>query len=191
MTLIADPSLAQGVLETLARFQGDDVNPATEEEPGKILHEMRFGAFGGLSLGGGDVYYGSIDATPLFVMLLGELQRWTADTEATARLLPYADRALEWIESFGDRDGDGYVEYARQSEHGLANQGWKDSWDAVRHRDGRLADAPIALCEVQGYVYSAYQARAHFAEEAGDTATAERYWTKAADLRRRFNEDFW
>ncbi len=191
MTLIADPSLAQGVLETLARFQGDDVNPATEEEPGKILHEMRFGALGGLSLGGGDVYYGSIDATPLFVMLLGELHRWSADTEATSRLLPYADRALEWIDSFGDRDGDGYVEYVRQSERGLANQGWKDSWDAVRHRDGALAEAPIALCEVQGYVYSAYQARAHFAEDAGDVATAEHYWNKAADLRRRFNEDFW
>jgi len=191
MTLLADPTLAHGVLETLARFQGDDVDPTTEEEPGKILHEMRFGTAAGLSLGGGNVYYGSVDATPLFVMLLAELRRWDARDELVERLLPHADRALAWIEEFGDRDGDGYVEYHRATEQGLANQGWKDSWDAVRHADGELARAPIALCEVQGYVYAAYVARAHLAEEAGDHATCDRYLDKARDLRRRFNEDFW
>jgi glycogen debranching enzyme len=191
MTLLADPTVAQGVLETLARFQGDDVNPTTEEEPGKILHEMRFARAGGLSLGGGDVYYGSIDATPLFVMLLGELRRWDLADDVVDRLLPHADRALAWIETFGDRDGDGFVEYCRQSDRGLVNQGWKDSWDAIRHADGELADAPIALCEVQGYVYAAYIARAHFAQEAGDGPTCARYQAKAEDLRRRFNEDFW
>ncbi|MDY7106706.1 MAG: glycogen debranching N-terminal domain-containing protein [Actinomycetota bacterium] len=191
MTLIADSSLAHGVLETLARFQGRDVDPATEEEPGKILHEMRFGSAGDLSLGGGHVYYGSIDATPLFVMLVGELRRWDTRDDLVERLLPHVDRALAWIEHFGDRDGDGYVEYHCRSERGLANQGWKDSWDAIRHADGRLAEAPIALCEVQAYTYAAYTARAHFAREAGDAATFERYAAKAKELRRRFNEDFW
>ncbi len=191
MTLIADPSLAHGVLETLARFQGTDVDPSTEEEPGKILHEMRFGAASGLSLGGGHVYYGSVDATPLFVMVLGELRRWDARDELVDRLLPHADRALAWIDEFGDRDGDGFVEYQCTSSNGLANQGWKDSWDAIRHADGDLAQAPIALCEVQGYVYAAFVARAHFAQEMGDEATCRRYQDKAIELRRRFNEAFW
>ena len=191
MTLIADPSLAHGVLETLARFQGDDVVPATEEEPGKILHEMRFGESASLALGGGRVYYGTVDATPLFVMLLGELRRWNPDDELVDRLLPHADRALAWIEEFGDRDGDGYVEYERSDEDGLINQGWKDSWDAIRFADGRFADTPIALCEVQGYVYAAYVARAHFAREAGDEPAHDRWAEKARELRRRFNEDFW
>jgi glycogen debranching enzyme len=191
MTLIADSSLARGVLETLARFQGTEVNPTTEEEPGRILHEMRFGASAALSLGGGHVYYGTVDATPLFVMLLAELRRWDPRDELVEHLLPHADRAIEWIEQFGDRDGDGYVEYQRSDEGGLANQGWKDSWDAVRHADGQLADGPIALSEVQGYVYAAYVGRAHLARELGDTTTFERCRTKATELRRRFNEDFW
>ena len=190
-TLIADPSLAQGVLEILARFQGSRVDPATEEEPGKILHEMRFGDSTGMTLGGGHVYYGSIDATALFVMLWGELQRWYPNDALADQLLPHADRALEWIENYGDRDGDGYVEYERLSPQGLANQGWKDSWDSIRFSDGQLAETPIALCEVQGYVYAAYVSRAHYAEQTGDRATFDKYRAKAADLRRRFNEDFW
>ncbi|MFA5885462.1 MAG: glycogen debranching N-terminal domain-containing protein [Acidimicrobiia bacterium] len=191
MSLIAEPRLAEGVLETLARFQGDDVNPDTEEEPGKILHEMRFGAAARPSLSSGEVYYGSIDATPLFVMLLGELRRWGLADETVDRLLPHADRALAWIEDFGDRDGDGYVEYARHTSRGLANQGWKDSWDGVRFMDGRFPEPPIALCEVQGYVYSAYLARAHFAWEHSDAETYEKYSAKATALYERFNEDFW
>jgi glycogen debranching enzyme len=191
MTLLADPTLALGVLEILARYQGTRVVDDTEEEPGKILHEMRFGASSQLSLGGGQAYYGSIDATPLFVMLLGELRRWDLADSAVERLLPHADRALDWIHEFGDRDGDGYVEYERRTPRGLANQGWKDSWDAVRFADGRLAEPPIALCEVQAYTYAAYIARAHFATEEGDEATAARYREKARDLRVRFNEDFW
>jgi glycogen debranching enzyme len=191
MTLPADPSLARGVLTTLARFQGTKVDDESEEEPGKILHEMRFGAATGLALGGGSVYYGSIDATPLFVMALAELRRWGLEDELVERLLPHADRAIAWIEDYGDRDGDGYVEYERRSPNGLVNQGWKDSWDAVRFADGTLARAPIALSEVQGYVYAAYVARAHFAEEAGDHAMYERCVAKAEDLRKRFNEDFW
>lgn len=191
MTLMADPSLAHGVLETLARFQGTDAVPATEEEPGRILHEMRFAGSGSLALGGGEVYYGTIDATPLFVMLLGELLRWDPTDEIVDRLLPHADRALDWITDFGDRDGDGYVEYQRATPDGLTNQGWKDSWDAIRFADGRLAEGPIALCEVQGYVHAAYVARANIARRAGDADTAERWTARARALRRRFDEDFW
>ncbi|MFP5579931.1 MAG: glycogen debranching N-terminal domain-containing protein [Acidimicrobiia bacterium] len=191
MTLIADSSLAHGVLETLARFQGQDVDLRTEEQPGRILHEMRFGQSSGFTLGGGDIYYGTVDATPLFVMLLGELRRWDPDDALVDRLLPHADRALDWIEQHGDRDGDGYVEYERTDDRGLANQGWKDSWDAIRFADGDFARTPIALCEVQAYVYGAYQARAHFAEEMGDEAAQAHRGEKARVLRRRFNEDFW
>lgn len=191
MTLLADPTLARGVLETLARFQGSETDPATEEEPGRILHEMRFGGSGGPPLRSGQVYYGSIDATPLFVMLLGEARRWGLGEEIVRALLPHADRALEWIGRFGDRDGDGYVEYQRADGRGLVNQGWKDSWDAIRGSDGELARAPIALCEVQGYVYAAFTARAQLAREAGDQPTFDRYSEKAATLRRRFNADFW
>jgi glycogen debranching enzyme len=191
MALIADHTLARGVLDVLARFQGADVDDRSEEEPGKILHEMRFGTSEQATLAGGDVYYGSIDATPLFVMLLGELRLWDPGSAIVDQLLPHADRAIAWIEQFGDLDGDGYVEYRRKSERGLANQGWKDSWDAVRHADGTFARPPIALCEVQGYVYAAYVARAHLARDAGDHATFAHCMERATTLRRRFNEDFW
>lgn len=191
MTLLADPSLALGVLTTLARLQGADVDPDTEEEPGKILHEVRFAGAEGPAFAHGNRYYGSIDSTPLFVMLAGELHRWGHDEAATRVLLPHVDRALAWIEQFGDRDGDGYVEYERANPRGLANQGWKDSWDGVRSADGAMGRAPIALCEVQGYVYAAYLARAHLADEDGDVAMRDHCRAKALDLRRRFNEDFW
>ena len=191
MALLVDPDLALGVLQTLARFQGSRVDPRRDEEPGRILHEMRFGEAASLSLGGGHVYYGTADATPLFVMLLGEMRRWGLAREIVDQLMPHADRALEWVEHYGDRDRDGYVEYQRASDRGLVNQGWKDSWDGVRFADGEVAKTPIALCEVQGYVYGAYLARMHFADEQGDTATAERYRAKAAELKANFNRDFW
>jgi glycogen debranching enzyme len=189
--LIVDPELALGVLQTLARFQGHDIDAAYEEEPGRILHEMRFGDAPSLSLGGGSIYYGTADATPLFVMLLGELRRWGLGREQVDELMPNADRAMAWIEDFGDIDGDGYVEYHRTTDRGLANQGWKDSWDGVRYADGRIAQAPIALCEVQAYVYGAYQARALLAQEAGQNELFERYRSKAAALKTAFNRDFW
>jgi glycogen debranching enzyme len=191
MAMMIDSDLALGTLQTLERYQGTDVNPITEEEPGRILHEMRFGETSELSLGGGRVYYGTVDATPLFVMLLGELRRWGTRRDEIDALLPAADRALGWIEDFGDRDDDGYVEYLRTSDRGLRNQGWKDSSDSARFADGRLAEPPIALCEVQGYVYAAYLARAHFAEEQGDDEYARELFTRAAGLKRRFNADFW
>ncbi|MGH9114384.1 MAG: amylo-alpha-1,6-glucosidase [Acidimicrobiales bacterium] len=191
MALLVDPELALGTLQTLARFQGSEVRPYNEEEPGRILHEMRFGEASSLSLGGGTIYYGTADATPLFVMLLGELRRWGLAREAVDELLPHADRALDWVEKFGDRDGDGYVEYQRTSDRGLRNQGWKDSASAVRFADGRLAEPPIALAEVQGYTYGAYLARAFFAAEAGDTRLSAELRGRAADLKAAFNRDFW
>ena len=184
MALLVEPELALGVLETLARFQGADVDPRTEEEPGRILHSMRFGAGRALS-------YGAVDATPLFVMLLGELRRWGLAPELVERLLPHADRALAWIDEFGDRDGDGYVEYERPTDRGRLHQGWRDTRDAIRDADGAIAHAPIALAEVQGYVYAAYIARSHFAREAGDVAAADRWRARADELRAAFNRDFW
>lgn len=191
MALLVDPELALGVLETLARFQGTDVDPRTEEEPGRILHSLRFGSSSGLAFGGGPQSFGTVDATPLFVMLLGELRRWGLAPELVDRLLPHADRALQWVEDFGDRDGDGYVEYQRASDRGRLHQGWRDAPDAMRSAGGDVARPPIALAEVQGYVYAAYVARSHFAREAGDVDGAMRWRAKANDLRAAFNRDFW
>ncbi len=191
MAMLVDPDLALGVVQTLARFQGEKVDPETEEEPGRILHEMRFGSAASLSLSGGHVYYGTADATPLFVMLLGELRRWGLAAEQVDRLLPHVDRAMAWIGDYGDADGDVFVEYEQASSRGLRNQGWKDSWDGVRDAHGELGKGPIALCEVQGYTYAAYVARAHFADEAGDEDTATTYRNRAAELKEAFNRQFW
>ncbi len=191
MTMLVDPDLALGTLETLARFQGKEVDPRTEEEPGRILHEVRFGETGSLVLGGGSIYYGTIDATPLFVMLVGELSRWGNRRDEVDALLPAADAALAWITDYGDKDGDGFVEYQRATDRGLQNQGWKDSWDSMRFADGSLGAAPIALCEAQGYVYGALVARGHCATEAGDHELAADLNERADTLKRRFNEAFW
>jgi glycogen debranching enzyme len=191
MALLLDPALALGTLRTLARFQGTEVEPRSDQEPGKILHEMRFGTDSAHSLAGGTVYYGSVDASPLFVMLLGESAAWGADPAAVTELLPAADAALHWIDTYGDRDGDGYVEYERATDRGLRNQGWKDSFDGVTFADGRIADTPIALAEVQGYAYAAYVARSQLAAQAGDDAGARRWATRADCLRAAFNRDFW
>jgi glycogen debranching enzyme len=190
MALLADPELALGTLQTLARFQGERVDPLTEEEPGRILHELRPGDDATLALGSRPSY-GAADTTPLFVMLLGELRRWGLAREAVDELVPHADRAIAWIEEWGDRDGDGYVESQRASDRGRRNQGWRDSDEAVRFADGRVAEGPIALAEVQGYVYGAYLARAFFAAEAGDQAASARLRHKAAELKAAFNRDFW
>jgi glycogen debranching enzyme len=191
MSLLLDPSLAVGTLKTLADYQGKEVNPVTEEEPGRILHEVRLGASAGMLRGGRNVYYGTADATPLFVAILSELGRWGVAAETVKSLLPAADRALDWIQNYGDRDGDGFVEYQRRTEQGLVNQGWKDSWDGVSFADGTLAEPPIALCEVQAYTYGAYVGRALMALSMGDAGTA-RHWTEeAARLKEAFNERFW
>jgi glycogen debranching enzyme len=191
MLLPWDPGLALGTLRTLAARQGSDVDPGSEEEPGKILHEVRFGPAASFALNGRSAYFGSADATALFVMLLGELQHWGGKETAVAALLPHADRALEWIETYGDADGDGFVEYRRKTRDGLVNQGWKDSWDGVNFADGTIAEAPIALAEVQAYVYAAYRARAQLAKHAGDQRGATVWRKKAKQLKRLFNEQFW
>jgi glycogen debranching enzyme len=190
MALLIDPNLAAGTLQTLAEIQGTKVDPDTEEEPGRIPHEVRLGLNTGLALGG-TAYYGTADATPLFVSVLGELSRWGLGGDIIDSLLPHADRALEWIEHFGDRDGDGFVEYLRPNPHGLLNQGWKDSWDGINFADGRMAEPPIALCEVQGYVYAAYVGRSLLARSAGDRALEDKWAERAASLKASFNERFW
>ena len=191
MALPLDPNLALGTLQTLATYQGTGTNPLTEEEPGRILHEMRFGAEAGTALGGGSAYYGTADATPLFVMLLGEAHNWGLAPEHLATLLPHADAALHWMTTHGDRDGDGFLEYQRATDQGLANQGWKDSFDGISFAAGELATPPIALCEVQGYAYAAYTARSAIARDTGDPALAETWAERAAALKRAFNAAFW
>ncbi len=183
------PGLALGTLRSLAARQGQQDDPQTEEQPGKILHEVRQGADLSLALGGSGVYYGSIDSTPLFVRLVGETLRWGANRDDIAALMPAVDRAMAWISDYGDRDGDGFVEYLRTSDHGLLHQGWKDSSDPINFLDGRLADPPIALAEVQGYVYAALQARARLARFFDDDPAP---WSeRAADLQSRFHRAFW
>ena len=191
MALALDPRLALGTLQTLASHQGRTVDPRSEEQPGRILHEVRGGLAATDALGGSGIYYGTVDATPLFVMLLGELRRWGVDRKAVDALVPAADRALDWVEHYGDRDGDGFVEYQRMTDRGLVNQGWKDSWDSITFADGVHAKPPIALCEVQGYVYAAYLARAEIAEGDGDSAAAEHWRQRAATLKHAFHEAFW
>ncbi|WP_258804757.1 glycogen debranching N-terminal domain-containing protein [Pseudarthrobacter sp. NS4] len=190
MCLMVDPNLAAGTLQTLAGLQGSTVDPDSEEEPGRIPHEVRLGVTAGLSLGG-TAYYGTADATPLFVALIGEVSRWGLSGDIIESLLPHADRALDWIEQYGDRDGDGFVEYLRPNDHGLVNQGWKDSWDGINFADGTMAEAPIALCEVQAYVYSAYIGRSLLARWSGDGALEHHWAERAAELKKAFNEKFW
>ena len=191
MAMLVDPGLALGTLQTLAHHQGREHNPRTEEQPGRILHEIRFGERSVLALGGANVYYGSVDATPLFVMLTCELRRWMGGGAEVDALLEAADRALAWVERDGDPTGIGFTTYRRMSPHGLVHQGWKDSWDAIRFADGRVAEPPIALCEVQGYVYAALVGRAYCALELGQAERAEALLARAEDLKRRFNEAFW
>ena len=190
-TLPLQPAIARETLRYLARRQGVREDPYTEEQPGKILHELRRGEMAR----SGEIphvpYYGSVDATPLWLVLLHETWRWTGDTALVRELLPAAERALTWIDRFGDLDGDGFVEYARTSAKGLVNQGWKDSGDGVPYPDGSLPAPPIALVEVQGYVHDAKVRSAELYQVAGrlDRATALR--REAAELRDRIRAEFW
>ncbi|WP_342627495.1 amylo-alpha-1,6-glucosidase [Nguyenibacter vanlangensis] len=191
LTLWLDPEIARGVLNYLARHQAHIEDPVADAEPGKILHEVRHGEMAEL----GEVpfrhYYGSIDSTPLFVMLAGQYLERTGDVTLLTSIWPNIERAIEWIDRYGDRDGDGFVEYGRRNKEGLVNQGWKDSWDSVFHADGTLAEGPIALCEVQAYVYAARRAAAVIGRRLGKTAYADRQDQHAESLRVAFNARFW
>src|SRR5438105_3758752 len=165
--LTINPRTARDTLRLLAHYQGAEDNPWRDEEPGKILHEIRRGELAGAGLVPHTRYYGSVDSTPLFVILYAQYFRWTGDVSFARELLPNVTAALEWIDKWGDRDGDGFVEYQSRSPGGLRNQGWKDSWDSMVHADGHLAEPPIALVEVQAYVYLAKQRVADVVEVLG------------------------
>jgi glycogen debranching enzyme len=190
-TLAFRPQLAVETLEVLASLQATEVDDWRDAEPGKILHELRVGETARAGELPHSPYYGSIDSTPLWLVLLGATYEWTGDRALVDRLWPNALAALRWIDEWGDRDGDGFVEYERRSPRGLLNQGWKDSGDAIRDRTGREAKAPIALAEVQGYVFDAKTRTAALARMRGDVDLADRLTRDAEALRARFEEAFW
>ncbi len=185
------PEVVRGALMFLSAHQGTKVEPFTDEEPGKILHEFRTGELANLREIPYVPYYGSVDATPLFLMTLEKYIRWTNDVYLLRQLWPNAVAAAHWLITCGDRDGDSFVEYYKASDKGLTNQGWKDAWDSVSHADGRLAIGPIALCEVQGYAYAAYRAMAYLAGRLHRKQDVEYWEQKAATLRARFLQTFW
>lgn len=189
--LWCDPKVARGVLRRLAAHQAKQTDPLADAQPGKILHEMRSGEMAALREVPFALYYGSVDATPLFVLLVGLYAERTGDLDTVAALWPAVEAALGWIDGLGDPDQDGFVEYRRASELGLANQGWKDSFDAVFHADGSLAEGYIALAEVQGYVYAAKVAIARCARRIRKTEMARRLEAEAKTLAQRFEAAFW
>jgi glycogen debranching enzyme len=186
-----DPRVARGVLKRLAHFQAKTDDSVADAEPGKILHEMRGGEMAALHEVPFGLYYGSVDSTPLFVMLAGLYAERTGDWHFIEELWPAIEQALAWIDGPGDRDKDGFLEYYRATEQGLANQGWKDSFDAIFHSDADLAEGPIALAEVQGYVYAAKRLLARAARRLGHIDLADRLHMQAIELARRFEEKFW
>jgi glycogen debranching enzyme len=190
-TLPLNPRIAKDTLRYLARHQGWKEDSFTEEQPGKIMHELRRGEMARAGETPHVPYYGTIDATPLWLILLHEAWLWTGDDELVRELLPNAKRALDWIDRFGDRDGDGFVEYHRTSEKGLVNQGWKDSGDGVPFPDGSMPEPPIALVEVQGYVCDARRRMAAIFEHLGDLDRAGALRREAEKLRAAIQEQFW
>jgi glycogen debranching enzyme len=189
--LWVDPRIARGVLRRLAFFQAKSTDPLSDAEPGKILHEMRGGEMAALREVPFAQYYGSVDSTPLFVLLAGLYVERTGDDVTLVELWPAIEAALQWIDGPGDPDQDGFVEYQRATEQGLANQGWKDSFDAIFHADGQLAEGNIALAEVQGYVFAGKQLAARCARRLGMVDRAAQLEAAALRLAQRFEEAFW
>jgi glycogen debranching enzyme len=185
------PEIARDTLRLLAGWQADRVDQWRDAEPGKILHELRVGEMARIDAIPHSPYYGTVDATPLFLLVLAQYVGWSGDLALFDELKDNVRRALEWIDNYGDSDGDGYVEYRSASEHGLVNQGWKDSGDAIIDEQGRIATPPIAMVEVQAYVYAAKLAVADLYARRGDQSTAQRLRGEAAALRERFDRDFW
>ncbi|MDZ5712730.1 amylo-alpha-1,6-glucosidase [Jeotgalibacillus haloalkalitolerans] len=183
--------VAKGTLRTMAHYQGTKVDAWRDEQPGKIMHEIRYGELANTNQIPFAPYYGSVDSTPLFLMLLVETINWTGDLTLAEELKPNIDRALNWIDEYGDRDGDLFVEYHQEASKGIANQGWKDSGDSIVHRNGDYANSPIALSEVQGYVYQAKTGIATLFEALGDSGRADQLRAEAERLKEKFNQDFW
>src|SRR5262245_38354365 len=182
---------AREALQVLAERQGTEINDWRDEQPGKILHEVREGELARAGILPHSPYYGSVDSTPWFVIVYAQHLRWTGDLAFARELLPAAEAAMRWIDEFGDLDGDGFVEYLSRSPRGIRNQGWKDSHDAIVHADGEVADPPIALAEVQGYVYLAKTRMADVYRALGRPDEALRLEREAERLKTRFNEAFW
>jgi glycogen debranching enzyme len=190
-SLLLNPKLAVETLRVLAKHQGSEVNDWRDEEPGKIIHEQREGEMtrtGEMPFG---AYYGSVDSTPLFLVLCSEVFQWTDDEQLIRDLMPHIKRALHWLDHYGDLDGDGLIEFRRRSPKGLINQGWKDSWDANMFPDGKLAEAPVATIEVQGYAYDAKYRMARLLRQFGDSLTADRLKREATDLAKKIDNAFW
>lgn len=190
-SLIFDPQLAVGTLRYLAQYQGKEVNDWNEEAPGKILHEIRFGEMTNLHEMPQVPYYGSVDSTPLFIMLFAETMNWLNSDALYKELLPSIKAGLEWIDRYGDMDGDGFIEYYCHNERGVLNQGWKDNRTSLQFKDGSYPEQPIALCEAQGYVYAAKTWLAKIVERKDEREWAGQLRAEAAEIKRRFNERFW
>jgi glycogen debranching enzyme len=191
LLLWMDPNIALGVLRMLARTQATTIDPQSDAQPGKILHERRHGEMANLREVPFAKYYGSVDATPLFIVLAGKYLDRTGDLETIREIWPNIVAALQWIETYGDTDNDGFVEYRRALSTGLANQGWKDSHDAIFHADGGDAEGPIALCEVQGYVFEALKYAAEIAGKLDAPKLSSELMGKAEELREKFEQTFW